>query len=66
MSLLTFFICLLFVSFANYELASPIIVGMVTPKVDIAFGTQNAVGVNEVNSLCQFYPEEPIVEITVK
>ena len=49
-----------------YQLANPIIVGMVTPKVDIAFGTQNAVGVNEVNSLCQFYPEEPIVEITVK
>ena len=49
-----------------YQLANPIIVGMVTPKVDIAFGTQNAVGVNEVSSLCQFYPEEPIVEITVK
>ena len=49
-----------------YKFENPIIVGMTTPKVDIAFGTQNAIGVNEVNSLCQFYPEEPIVSITVK
>lgn len=49
-----------------YKFDNPIVVGMVTPKVDIAFGTQNAIGVNEVNSLCQFYPEEPIVSITVK
>jgi len=49
-----------------YKFKNPITVGLTTPKVDIAFGTREAIGVNEVNSLCQFYPEEPQVLITVK
>lgn len=49
-----------------YKFVNPIKVGEVTPEVDIAFGTRNAVGVEEQNSLCHFYPEEPKVQITVK
>lgn len=49
-----------------YKFVNPITVGLTTPEVDIAFGTREAVGVNEINSLCQFYPEEPQVSITVK
>lgn len=49
-----------------YEFEDPIVVGMVTPTVDIAFGTQDSLGVEEQNSLCHFYPEEPIVKITVQ
>ena len=49
-----------------YKFVNPITVGLTTPKVDIAFGTREAIGVNEINSLCQFYPEEPQVAITVK
>ena len=49
-----------------YKFENPITVGMVTPKVDIAFGTQQAVGVEEQNSLCHFYPAEPRVKITVQ
>ena len=49
-----------------YKFVNPITVGLTTPEVDIAFGTREAIGVNEVNSLCQFYPEEPQVLITIK
>ena len=49
-----------------YKFVNPITVGLTTPKVDLAFGTREAIGVNEINSLCQFYPEEPQVTITVK
>lgn len=49
-----------------YKLETPVVVGIVTPTIDIAFGTRKAIGVNEVNSLCSFYPEEPIVKITVQ
>ena len=49
-----------------YKFVSPITVGLTTPKVDIAFGTQEGISANEVNSLCQFYIEEPQVTITIK
>tara|TARA_A100000164_G_scaffold155398_1_gene137943 strand:- start:301 stop:804 length:504 start_codon:yes stop_codon:yes gene_type:complete len=49
-----------------YELATPYTVSLIAPTIDIAFGTKNAVGAAEVNNLCQMWPEEPIVTITVK
>ena len=49
-----------------YELAKPYTVSLVAPTIDIAFGTQNAVGAAEVNNLCQMWAEEPIVTITVE
>lgn len=49
-----------------YELATPYTVSLISPTIDIAFGTQNAVGANEANNLCQMWAEEPIVTITIK
>ena len=47
------------------------------PTIDISFGTRSALGVQEVcdagsnctgetDGMCSFYPEEPIVTITIK
>ena len=49
-----------------YELAEPYTVSLVAPLIDIAFGTQSAVGAAEVNELCQMWAEEPIVTISIK
>ena len=49
-----------------YKLSSPYTVSLQPPTVDISFGTQEGVGAYEVNSLCQMWPEEPVVTITIK
>ena len=49
-----------------YELTTPYTVSLISPTIDIAFGTENAVGAAEVNELCQMWAEEPKVTITIK
>ncbi|MDC3175146.1 hypothetical protein OA845_01335 [Candidatus Pelagibacter sp.] len=54
-----------------YALASPFTVGLISPSVDMAFGTQNSVVAEEVaddsgNKFCRFSIEEPKVTITIK
>ena len=60
-----------------YALSKPYTVTLNPPTIDISFGTRNALGVQEVcdngsncagqsDSHCSFYPEEPIVTITIK
>ena len=61
-----------------YKLTSPYTVSLIAPTIDISFGTRNALGVQEVSNsqgsgtpsandgMCSFYPEEPIVTITIK
>ena len=61
-----------------YKLTTPYTVGLIAPTIDISFGTRNALGVQEVSNsqgsgtpsandgMCSFYPEEPIVTITIK
>ena len=49
-----------------YELAEPYTVSLIAPTIDIAFGTQSAVGAAEVNEICQMWAEEPIVTISIK
>ena len=61
-----------------YELSTPYTVALIPPSIDISFGTRSAIGVQEVSNsegdgtpsagdgMCSFYPEEPIVTITIK
>ena len=50
-----------------YTLESPYTVALISPTVDISFGTENAIKASEVGTdLCMFEPQEPIVTITVK
>ena len=54
-----------------YALSSPYTVGLISPSVDMAFGTQNSVVAEEVaddsgNKFCRFSIEEPKVTITIK
>tara|TARA_B100000674_G_scaffold494917_1_gene520757 strand:- start:600 stop:1478 length:879 start_codon:yes stop_codon:yes gene_type:complete len=60
-----------------YKLVKPYTVTAKPPVIDISFGTRNALGVQEVcdagsacngqaDTHCSFYPEEPIVTITIK
>ena len=50
-----------------YKLTTPYKVTTKPPIVDISFGTQNAIGVNNNGSnLCQIWAEEPIVTVTIK
>ena len=50
-----------------YTLASPYTVALISPTVDISFGTQNAIKASEVGTdLCMFEPQEPKVTITIK
>ena len=60
-----------------YALSKPYTVTLNPPTIDISFGTRNALGVQEVcdngdncagqsDAHCSFYPEEPIVTITIK
>ena len=48
-----------------YKLTSPYTVALISPTIDISFGTSAAVGAQEVNSLCQIWAEEPVVTITI-
>ena len=60
-----------------YALSTPSTVSLIPPTIDISFGTRNALGVQEVSNsegdgtpsandgMCSFYPEEPIVTITI-
>ena len=50
-----------------YELTSPYTVALISPTIDISFGTSEAVTASEVGTdLCMFEPEEPFVTITIK
>ena len=60
-----------------YALAKPYTVTNSPPTIDISFGTRSAIGVQEAcdagsacsgqsDTHCSFYPEEPIVTITIK
>ena len=50
-----------------YELTSPYTVALISPTIDISFGTSKAVTASEVGTdLCMFEPEEPVVTITIK
>ena len=50
-----------------YTLESPYTVALISPTVDISFGTQNAIKAAEVGTdLCRFEPQEPLVTITIK
>ena len=50
-----------------YTLATPYTVALISPTVDISFGTQNAIKASEVGTdLCRFEPQEPKVTITIK
>ena len=50
-----------------YTLATPYTVALISPTVDISFGTQNAIKASEVGTdLCTFEPQEPKVTITIK
>ena len=50
-----------------YTLATPYTVALISPTVDISFGTENAIKAAEVGTdLCTFEPQEPIVTITIK
>ena len=60
-----------------YALSAPYTVSLIPPTIDISFGTRSALGVQEVSNsegdgtpsandgMCSFYPEEPIVTITI-
>ena len=49
-----------------YALSSPYTVGLVSPTVDIAFGTQSAIGAHDEAGLCFLTNEEPTVTVTIK
>ena len=50
-----------------YTLATPYTVALISPTVDISFGTQNAIRAQEIGTdLCTFEPQEPKVTITIK
>ena len=52
-----------------YELTTPYTVALISPIIDISFGTQKAVKATEVADgaeACYFEPMEPIVTVTIK
>ena len=50
-----------------YTLATPYTVALISPTIDISFGTQNAVRAQEIGTdLCSFEALEPKVTITIK
>ena len=54
-----------------YALSSPYTVGLISPTIDMAFGTQDSITAEEVNNdagdgVCRFSINEPIVTITIK
>ena len=54
-----------------YALSSPFTVGLISPTIDMAFGTQDSIVAEEVNNdagdgFCRFSINEPIVTITIQ
>ena len=50
-----------------YQLTSPYTVSLITPTIDISFGTQEALNVfTAANGQCAFMVGEPAVTITIK
>ena len=54
-----------------YALSSPFTVGLISPTIDMAFGTQNSIVAEEVTNnagdgFCRFSIEEPKVTITIE
>ena len=50
-----------------YALTTPYTVGLVSPTMDIAFGTSTAIQAHDAASgLCQIDASEPVVTITIK
>ena len=50
-----------------YKLTSPYTVALISPTIDISFGTQDAIGAFTVSSTrCAIYGEEPKVSITIR
>ena len=54
-----------------YALSAPFTVGLISPTIDMAFGTQNSIVAEEVTNnagagICRFSIEEPKVTITIK
>ena len=54
-----------------YALSSPYTVGLISPSIDMAFGTQDSIVAEEVNNdagdgFCRFSIDEPVVTITIK
>ena len=54
-----------------YALSSPYTVGLISPTIDMAFGTQDSIVAEEVTNnagagVCRFSIEEPKVTITIK
>ena len=54
-----------------YALSSPYTVGLISPTIDMAFGTQDSIMVEEVNNdagdgICRFSINEPVVTMTIK
>ncbi len=50
-----------------YALTSPYTVALISPTIDISFGTSAAIKATEVGTdFCMFDPQEPVVTITIK
>ena len=49
-----------------YKLSTPYTVALISPTIDISFGTSAAIAAYEVNGLCQFRANEPVVTLTVR
>ena len=50
-----------------YKLTSPYTVALISPTIDISFGTSAAIKATEVGTdFCMFDPQEPVVTITIK
>ena len=49
-----------------YELTTPYKVALISPTIDISFGTSAAIKATEVGTdFCMFDPQEPVVTITI-
>ena len=50
-----------------YKLTTPYTVALISPTIDISFGTSAAIKATEVGTdFCMFDPQEPVVTITIK
>ena len=49
-----------------YALSEPFTVGLVSPVIDMAFGTSSAIIAEDIGALCSFSIGEPTVTITIK
>jgi len=49
-----------------YKLTNPYTVTMIPPKIDISFGTQEAIGAADAGSRCLMLAFEPVCTITIK